>query len=405
MYQSDFDKALEFHKAGKFLEAMPLYTEHLAKHPRHVDALNNRGCVKDDLGDLDGAFEDLFKVIKIDPHYAKAYANLGYLYKKKKMYNIAILYYTRSINLYLENKDVYSGRGCCYEELQRLNDALKDYSKAIALDPKNSGNFYSRARIYIKKEVYELAYNDYISATKLLYPTYNPNELVTLVKPDHLDLGAIAYEKLICTGFGAGYMGDINKGFLLYPVTSDRTLLRPENLHISKTYKRHLRQQGYRYKLLFDSDFDAIMDSIFRHYEEENAELPITRCFFTALNRKTASHRVISAALYKDGRLVAGDLGMQIGKVYKSFTGYHDEPYSGTVQLILIARYLAENGFVLWDFGPSTARWDAYKLRLGCEKMTTEAYLSLFSSINSGSEKIYKKNKKSGKTLYDFIHV
>jgi len=148
------------------------------------------------------------------------------------------------------------------------------------------------------------------------------------------------------------------------------------------------------------------MNSIYKHYQEEDSiYISLTNFFLTALNRKTASPRAVSVALYKDGRLVAGDLGMQIGKIYISFTGYHDEPYAGTVQLILIARYLAENGFVLWDFGPSTARWDAYKLRLGAEKMTTEAYLSLFSSINSGSEKIYKKNKKHGKTLYDFIHV
>ena len=53
---------------------------------------------------------------------------------------------------------------------------------------------------------------------------------------------------------------------------------------------------------------------------------------------------------------------------------------------------------------PSTARWDAYKLRLGCEKMTTETYLSLFSSINPGSENIYRKTVKSGKSLFNLLH-
>jgi len=65
------------------------------------------------------------------------------------------------------------------------------------------------------------------------------------------------------------------------------------------------------------------------------------------------------------------------------------------VQLILLAQFLKERGFSYMDFGPSTDRWDAYKLRLGCEKMTTEAYLSLFASINPGSEKVFAKSAKS----------
>ena len=92
---------------------------------------------------------------------------------------------------------------------------------------------------------------------------------------------------------------------------------------------------------------------------------------------------------YYDGKLVAGELGVITGRVYTSYTGYHDEPYAGTVQLILLARYLQEKRFAFFDYGPSTFEFDTYKLRLGAKKMNSEEYFSLFHKANPGSEKIF----------------
>ncbi len=410
MYQSEFHYAIELHNAGKFIEAFEIYKKLFANDPHNADILNNIGCIYDDMGNIPYAFDYLERARRIDPKNAKVCYNLAWLHNKCKSYELAIKYYTRAIDLKVSTiANAYSNRGFSYEKLKMWNDALEDYSRAIAIEPENIFFRYSRARIYVEKEAYELALEDYRKAVEMRYPEYDSGELVTFIESAHLDKGVDAYKKLACAGFCPGYYGDIKKVVFFFPGVSDRTFLRPENIHVSKTYKRHLRQQEHRYKLLFDSGFKAIMDSVFRHYEKENESLPTTRCILTALNRKTSFLRAVSVALYKDGILVAGDLGIiiEIGdrKIYISITGYHDESCAGTVHLILIARYLAENGFALWDFGPSTNRWDPYKLRLGCEKMTTEAYLSLFSSICPESKNIFTKSVKSGKSLINLLHI
>jgi len=365
-WSDDLNKAIALYDEGKWSDSIILSNKILNENPMCTDALLNRGCAKCILGDIEGAIKDMNKVIKIRPNYGLAYYNRGIYYYKCKSYDLAVKDSTKAIDLRYNTVNALLSRAWCYGELGQ----------------------------------YDNAYNDCLNAVKLRYPEYDSRELVTLFQQNQFDKALIAYEKLISAGFEPTYKWKFQK-FLLRCNTYDRIILKLENFHVSKTYKRHLRQQGYRYKLLFDSDFDAIMDSVCRHYKDNATPFDyIDRYFLTALSRKTSSTKAVSVALYKDGRLVAGDLGIIIGRAYKSMSGYHDEPYAGTVQLILLAQFLRERGFMYIDFGYSTSRWDNYKMRLGATKITTEAYLTLFASINPGSENIFKKNVKLRKNGY-----
>jgi len=382
MFHSDFDKAVEFHNAGKFTEALVLYKKILAINPTNLSALNNSACIKDELGDITGAFEDINRAIQISPKYADAHYNRGYLYKKCKSYEMAIQDYTKAIELGVSNIAYsFHGRGKCYEELGLLDKALEDISKSIDIYPKYPSNVYNRARIYVKKEAYELAYNDYLYAIELQYPEYDPQELVTLINRSNLEDGLSAARRLINAGFYVSFYGNNKKKVVVTPRIGDRIVLALHELHIGKTIKRHLKKMENRYELCFDYDINPIIDGIKKHYQVENDTYLPTLChYLTVMNRSTDSPRAVGVGLLKDGKLAAGEAGVMTGKVYTSYSGYHDEDNAGTVQLILLAQFLKERGFLYFDFGPETDM-DSYKMRLGAAKMTTEEYLSLFASI------------------------
>jgi len=195
MYQSDFDKAVEFYNAGRYLEAHEFNKKVLLKDPNNVSALSNSACIEDELGNLTKAFDDINRAIQLDRKRADSYYNRAFLYLYKKCeYELALQDYTKAIALGARKiEKAYSSRGYCYEKLKMWNNALEDYSRAIDLDPKDHWSHCGRARMYVENEAYELAYDDYINFTKLRYPEYNSRELITIVESDHLNKGGGIY--------------------------------------------------------------------------------------------------------------------------------------------------------------------------------------------------------------------
>ena len=55
----------------------------LGRDPNHVRALTNRGNLKLEAGDVDGAIEDYERAIRIDEGFANAHHNLGVAYRRK----------------------------------------------------------------------------------------------------------------------------------------------------------------------------------------------------------------------------------------------------------------------------------------------------------------------------------
>jgi Leu/Phe-tRNA-protein transferase len=81
-----------------------------------------------------------------------------------------------------------------------------------------------------------------------------------------------------------------------------------------------------------------------------------------------------SFALYREGKLVAGEFGIICGKIYTSYSGFYDEDNAGTVQLILTTRCLQQNGFLFFDLGMPMD----YKTDLGAVNIYPEDFVKLF---------------------------
>jgi Leu/Phe-tRNA-protein transferase len=173
---------------------------------------------------------------------------------------------------------------------------------------------------------------------------------------------------------------------LLPKLHLERSALFFDNLHVKKSIRRYLS----RYELRPDADFEEVIDRCVKKHEDDWLTPPLVECIKTI--RRQAKERTsevqmlpgnlaptrnaypASFALYRDGKLVAGEFGVVYGKVYTSYSGFYDENNAGTVQLILAARHLQEQGFTFLDLGMPLD----YKTDLGAENISPEAFVALF---------------------------
>ena len=366
-----FQAAIDLDNKGRYKEALELYNDIIKINPNHVNALNNRAIINskniNNVNNVKDAIADLKNIISIDPKYTKAYGNLAFIYNDMRMYD----------------------------------EAIENLNIAINTDPNESWNYDLRSSCYLNIKQYALAEEDSLKAVNIVYPEYYPQDLVTLVGKDQYEKGSQAVISLLQGGFYVKIKWECDlKGnpHIILPYTKRNRLaiqLNKDEIHIGKTIRKHIQKYESRYEFRFDDDFTVIFDALEKYYREEiHGFAQFAHYYFSSMNHNVNSPRAAAAALYKDGKLVAGEIGFIIGKVYSSYTGYHDSgaPSSGTVQCIYLAQYLKKEGFVLIDYGPTIYRWDNYKLNLGAKMIKWRKYQSLLYKANPRRKKIFKLN-------------
>jgi Leu/Phe-tRNA-protein transferase len=149
-----------------------------------------------------------------------------------------------------------------------------------------------------------------------------------------------------------------------------RSALFFHELHVKKSVKRFLA----RYELAFDGDFEIIVQKCVAVHGDYWLTPALLEALYAIRSCRSSPVRPVSFGVYRDGRLVAGEFGVVSGRVYTSYSGYHDEDNSGTVQMILMVRYLEKAGFDFLDFGMPLD----YKTDLGARNISPENFVELF---------------------------
>ncbi|MDR3174736.1 MAG: GNAT family N-acetyltransferase [Treponema sp.] len=185
------------------------------------------------------------------------------------------------------------------------------------------------------------------------------------------------------------------KTILLPEMHLQRSVLFFDKLHESRTAKRLIP----RYELKTgglgrEAEEPALFDMVLERCAQVHGEdwlTPALRRSFHALYRAQSSEvrgrsrgtprqetyprtRMAAFGLYRGGRLVAGEFGAAVGRVYTSYSGYKEEDSAGTVQLVLAGRRLRDCGFAFWDLGMLLP----YKERLGAQALDRGKFLELF---------------------------
>jgi Leu/Phe-tRNA-protein transferase len=169
-----------------------------------------------------------------------------------------------------------------------------------------------------------------------------------------------------------------------------RSALFFKNLHVKKSIKRFLG----KYELRPDSDFDYILDRCVQVHGDDWLTPPLVQAIREIRQAAEAAGktgaientsdfpdfsgaalvRPVSFGVYRNGKLAAGEFGIIAGRVYTSYSGYYDEANAGTVQLILLTRWLEEKGFAFFDLGMPLD----YKSDLGAVDISPEEFIRRF---------------------------
>jgi Leu/Phe-tRNA-protein transferase len=141
------------------------------------------------------------------------------------------------------------------------------------------------------------------------------------------------------------------------------------DLCIKKSIRRFLSQ----YELLVNTDFDFIIDKCVQIHGSDWLTPPLVE-ILKNIHRGSTGTRPFSFAVYREGELKAGEIGVVAGRVYTSYSGYYEENNAGTVQIILMTRWLEENGFAFLDLGMPLD----YKTSLGAKDISPDRFVELF---------------------------
>jgi len=172
---------------------------------------------------------------------------------------------------------------------------------------------------------------------------------------------------------------DTPDGLVILPeLQYNYALLDFKDLHISKKVKKLLHVEDYNFCI--STNFDEVVDKFssahkYNWLKEEYAQL-LKKLYIS--NDKRDNFKIISVELLscENKEIIAGEVGYIIGKTYTSLSGFssRDKKYTnyGTLQLVLLAKYLEENDFSFWNFGHPHME---YKQRLGCKVYTRSEFL------------------------------
>ena len=124
------------------LFALLLFVAILALY-RDPSTYNQRGLARARKGDQTGAIANLTRAIELNPNFAEAYLNRGFVRREGDLAG-AIADYTRAIELDPNDATAYCNQGAARANMGDHAGAIADYARAIELDPKFALAYHNR---------------------------------------------------------------------------------------------------------------------------------------------------------------------------------------------------------------------------------------------------------------------
>lgn len=198
-------------------------------------------------------------------------------------------------------------------------------------------------------------------------------------------IAALMRAGFLVMSFRPGPPGSSEVAILLPKLHLERAVLDLNSLHETRSAKRVLG----RYELRVDAAFEEVLARCAESHGEDWLTAELRSALLDLRMRSVGidpdgresfvfpgspSARLVSFALFRDGRLVAGEFGVIVGSIYTSYSGYREEKSAGTVQMILTGRWLRDAGFFFWDLGMPME----YKQALGARCLARKDFVERF---------------------------
>lgn len=183
-------------------------------------------------------------------------------------------------------------------------------------------------------------------------------------------------------------------GYVMLPkLHHRRCVLDLMRLHVSKKVKK----RSYPYTVTFNRAFDRCLDSVDRHHSPSWFFPPLRRLFSEMFHDEKYITRFCSVELWRDGDLVAGEIGYFTGAVYTSLSGFYTENSSGSVQMCALGRLLQKSGAALWDLG----MYMQYKANLGAVCIERDIFLDVIAKYRNGAMVLPTERLSAAELLKD----
>ncbi len=157
---------LTFQRGKVWKDSMTLWSDVLEKNSRVPVAWYNRGNLKIDNGDYQGAIEDYSEAINVDEGYWKAYINRGNAKNQMKNYLGAIEDFNAVLAIDSGAVNAYVNRANSYKLLGDPSRAIQDYDRAIRMNPDQIELYTNRSNTKYELKDYQGALDDISEAIR-----------------------------------------------------------------------------------------------------------------------------------------------------------------------------------------------------------------------------------------------
>lgn len=159
-----YNIGLIYQQMGDHPRAINAFTMYVAmpglKAEYAADGYNNRGVSQRAAKKPDLAIVDYSKAIELDPKNPRFYVNRGNAKVDLKQGGEALADYGRAIAINPKHAPAFAARGHYYASIEKTDDALADLAKAIELQPSDSESYYTRAFVYRSRKEFAKAIPD-----------------------------------------------------------------------------------------------------------------------------------------------------------------------------------------------------------------------------------------------------
>lgn len=153
--------------SNAYKDSLSFYNYPIERESTVALAYFNRGNIKKEISDYQGAINDFNKAIEIKPDYVECFMNRGYLRDEMGDYKYAIQDYSNAIEINPRYADAYNNRAFSKDATKDYDGAIKDYNEAIRINPNDPEFFNNRGYTKSKQGNSVEAINDYTQAINL----------------------------------------------------------------------------------------------------------------------------------------------------------------------------------------------------------------------------------------------
>ncbi len=157
----------DFFFRKNYMQALSAYDEAVKLNPQFVEAYNNRGIVKYELGQFAAAIEDYTTAISLKPNFADALNNRGNAYAALNQFQNAAQDLQAALKFNDNSAVTHNNLGSVYLSQKIFDAAIAEYTRALQINPGFADAYYNRAIAHYAKGNQSAALNDAKAATTL----------------------------------------------------------------------------------------------------------------------------------------------------------------------------------------------------------------------------------------------